>query len=236
MAAEDYLPHGLHSDDAWDFAGLPDMPSTYDQRYNGSGVANHGKPWTPDQDTRLRKLVRLGETNGTIAHRIGRTEYAIECRIKALGLEAVPQPIKSKELNVKAVHLLTLLQEGYTTISVVYSKADARSYTYKASTAMNLQPGDRVVVPANEEMKVAHVTAVHAEPQIDFTAPYALKWVVQRVDMTEYDRQCAAEAAALAELTRAQQRRAQEEALRTLFGDGMGKLAEIKALLNGGGK
>lgn len=65
-------------------------------------------------------------------------------------------------------------------------------YVYKCSLAMaqQMKTGDRVVVPPtgrNPSMRVATVWQVHATPQIDFSANFDYKWIVQVLDTAEYD-------------------------------------------------
>lgn len=253
MAAEDYLPNMSEDDEDW-FPG-----GTFAKAFAGPTKAfhkpktsvgflqpteeapNNGKNWGNAESHAMLAHLKAGCTVEEVAKRFGRTPYAIECRAKVLGLDPskvrhqVPV-IKSKELNVKETHLLTLLQKDYTTIKVKFfdgtPPSDSGDYTYKAPHSMQLAKDDKVVVYGGARLKVARVAEVHEEPQIDMDAPYALKWVVQKVDLAYYEEQQAREAAALAMLNQRRKEVAVKEALETLFGDSTG-ISELRKLLNG---
>ena len=65
-------------------------------------------------------------------------------------------------------------------------------YTYKAKLTTNVKPGEAVVVEVRGRLVLALVHSVDEVPRIDTDADYDYKWIVQRVDMTEY-RQCEAD-------------------------------------------
>ena len=63
-------------------------------------------------------------------------------------------------------------------------------FLYKASHEMaaTLQRGDSVVVAgANNGFMVGKVWQVHQTAQIDYDAPYAYRWLVQKIDTTAFD-------------------------------------------------
>lgn len=97
-------------------------------------------------------------------------------------------------------HLLSLLQNGYTTVNVTFTGNDpslefprpplvrCKVYTYKARLEDKLEVGDHVVVDSpTTGLSIAVVTDVHKSPQIDLDAPFTYKWIVQKVDRTRYD-------------------------------------------------
>lgn len=115
-----------------------------------------------------------------------------------------------KNLN----HLVSLLQEGYTTVAVSFTSqpidfgvprdggrssqpapwaqstvpAGEKLYTYKCQFS-DLQVGDLVIVPPSSEGKfpsVALVKEVHAEPQLNFENGMEYKWLVGKVDTQGY--------------------------------------------------
>ncbi len=205
-------------------------------------LTNAGKAWTRADDEQLKRVVAHGLQIESIAKGFARTTGAIEARMAALGIgefnssQLPAAPTKEKIVNM--THLITLLQKGYTTVQVTFVKNDQeyiKSYTYKVdeATAKTLAPGDYVVVPvySESELKVAMVKKVDAEPEIDTAAPYALKWVVQKVDLERFDDQNRREAEAVELLKKGQRRRAQEEALATLL-QGTSR-EELMTLLNG---
>ncbi len=110
--------------------------------------------------------------------------------------------------NVKPQHLLSLLQTDFTTIQVRFNADDmpgdialgaARTnrgsgvttmpepklYTYKIRG--KVAPGDTVVVESPfSGLTCVTVVSVDETPRLDLTASFTYKWVVQRVDKTEY--------------------------------------------------
>lgn len=130
---------------------------------------------------------------------------------------------------MKHRHLLALLQEGYTTIEVVFtddaSVKDGRAsmalkrYTYKARLADNVQVGNRVVVdsPSNG-LTVVTVVAVHSTPKIDLDVSWTYKWIVQKIDTAAYEETLRKEehfAEVMLEVERARQRALLVEQFRT---------------------
>jgi hypothetical protein len=59
-------------------------------------------------------------------------------------------------------------------------------YTYKARGAIAV--GDSVVVEAHGALCIATVVGVDAAPRLDLDSDLDYKWIVQRVDRTEYDK------------------------------------------------
>lgn len=114
-----------------------------------------------------------------------------------------------KNLN----HLVSLLQEGYTTVAVSFTsqpipelstkrrgesqpapwtqepvQPQGMLYTYKSQFS-DLKVGDLVIVPPTNEGKfpsVAIVAEVHAEPQLNFENGIEYKWLVGKVDTQGY--------------------------------------------------
>ena len=133
-------------------------------------------------------------------------------------------------MSNKLFHLITLLQEHYTTVGVAFDRDPATHYTCKVDKALDLKEGDLVVVPAGSSFKVGRVARVDAEPDIDIEAPYALKWVVQKVDTTKFDEQVRRETEAMERIKVDQRAKAREAALKELMADTT--IAELRALLN----
>jgi len=87
---------------------------------------------------------------------------------------------------VKTSMLVTLLTEGFALLSVKFEKSE-KSYHYKAPLAWNIQEGDTVVVESPYSgYTCVKVTGVDNEPIIDVNAGYSYKWVVQKVDPSQY--------------------------------------------------
>lgn len=106
---------------------------------------------------------------------------------------------------MKTKHMLSLLQEGFTTIHVVFSSkpgygvpqppdygrrpVEQKTYTYKARLEDNIQVDDTVVVESPTDGFVCvKVVAVDAVPDIDLDADFEYKWIVQKVDTTIYEK------------------------------------------------
>ena len=209
---------------------------------------NNGKTWLPSHDDKLSKLYTEGHSVARLAEVFGRTQVSICYRLNHLGLsndpdlysksrELVPvtkKPTATKKVNLMHTnmqHLIALLQQGYTTVSVKFFGSTEGSlsqqiYTYKAPVSAKLAEGDLVVVPARKGFATAKVHEVHESPQIDVKEPLALRWIVQKVDTTAYDDQTAREEQAIKMLEQAERKQAQEEALKALLGS-----ADREALL-----
>lgn len=95
-------------------------------------------------------------------------------------------------------HLLALLQTGYTTLNVEFPPDTAASlnsrigarrlYTYKVLTEDGVKVGDTVVVDTPRDgLKLGLVVEVHKSPQINVSATFNYKWIVQKVDTSRYD-------------------------------------------------
>ncbi|TXH08926.1 MAG: hypothetical protein E6R04_09775 [Spirochaetes bacterium] len=160
--------------------------------------------------------------------------------LEIIGHDGVPEKLGPlTDRDVQLTHLLTLLQNDYTTVTVRYTQATprgdmaTRAYTYKAPKSMELVPGDHVLVFAKDTPLVGRVVKVDDEPDVDFTRPYALKWVVQKLDFTQYEQQQEREAAAIRHLRSSRSRKAREQMLRDLIGDE--DRERIAKLLNGEG-
>lgn len=147
---------------------------------------------------------------------------------------------------MKQKHLFALLDTSFTTIRVAFAKdflkaeADAesvrkrfgsedfapqvRTYIYKAAIADNLKEGDHVVVEtASAGLTVDKVMEVHTAPQIDVDADFDYKWIVQKVDRTEYDARVKREsdfAQMMLEVERTRQREALVEDMRKNLPEG----------------
>lgn len=127
--------------------------------------------------------------------------------------------------DIKHNHLLSLLQDGFTTINISfevqgdYDDAQQRAsnrntkrktYTYKAPITDNLNAGDLVVVESPQKgLVIVMVDSVDEEARIDLDAPFPYKWIVQKIDRTRYDAYAAQEEnfrSALVEVERTKQR------------------------------
>ena len=146
---------------------------------------------------------------------------------------------------MKQKHLFSLLDTTCTTIRVVFPKDEReqdwnnrkvqdrfgdeslklppKTYVYKASKAAGLVVGDYVVVETERGMAVVRVAEVHGSAQIDVDADFDYKWIVQKVDRSEYDAQSGKEAAfsmMMLEVERTRQREVLLDDMRKHLPDG----------------
>lgn len=125
---------------------------------------------------------------------------------------------------MKNRHLIALLQEGYSTIEVIFNAGDTRTYTYKAWNKDKVEVGSQVIVDSpSKGLVVVEVVAVHLSPKIDLDAPWTYKWIVQKVDRTAYDEQLEREAqfeTAMLEVERVRQRELLLDQFRNAFPEG----------------
>lgn len=100
---------------------------------------------------------------------------------------------------MKQRHLISLLQNDYVTVQVVFQRPDNapinpstnRHYTYKAR--MPIAVGDIAVVEVREKLALVKIVVVNDVPQINVDADYDYKWLIQRIDRTTYDKTLAVE-------------------------------------------
>lgn len=71
---------------------------------------------------------------------------------------------------------------GY--IAVKFSKFEQRRYTYR--TNQQFETGDFAVVNAAGSLKVVEV--VELDVKVKKNLPYAIKWIIQRVDFDNYNK------------------------------------------------
>lgn len=103
-------------------------------------------------------------------------------------------------------HLVSLLQEGYVTIGVIFAAGQpqdydqpwlgdrsqqlpqAKVYTYKCH--FSCKSGDLVILPPSAEGKlpsIGTVVRVDDEPELNFESGIEYKWAIARIDTQAYD-------------------------------------------------
>jgi hypothetical protein len=158
---------------------------------------------------------------------------------------------------MKNVHLMTLLQEGYTTCTVVFNPTaikptrslqheinaaqqpsyrepkapEPKTYSYKVPLDFGLKAGDIAVVLVGADYRCVSVLFVDETPQIDVDAPFEMKWIVSKVDTARHAEQTARESAFLAEYEKTKRLVAKKRAIKLLMAD-MPNAPELVALLN----
>lgn len=99
---------------------------------------------------------------------------------------------------MKAQEIVAALQSGYVSVKVrflqyrhgEYTNRDwsEKLYTYKALVSWNIQPDDRVIVDSPKDgLVVVKVDSVSSDPDLNFADVGNFKWVVQKVDTSQYD-------------------------------------------------
>ena len=146
-----------------------------------------------------------------------------------------------KNLN----HLVSLLQEGYTTIGVTYgsgysasqkahaakminegcapfeveayrrSITEGKTYTFKAH--FECVEGDQVLIHGGDgKIVIGNVVRVDAEPQLNFESDIEYKWAIGRVDTSAYDAVVKREAEMINGLRHMERARQRQELLQQL--------------------
>lgn len=139
---------------------------------------------------------------------------------------------------MKANHLISLLQSGFTTIKVTFnSSGSGQQYTYKAKLEDNIQVGDYVVVARDDlTLTVGYVAGVDDFADIDTSVDFNYKWIVQKVDIAGYRQQLEVEQRFkkhLQTLQRQQVRTNSLAAFANQFAEGSAEREELDALING---
>lgn len=116
---------------------------------------NHGKEWNKEDDKTLLYYKNQGYINEQIAHYMGRTEYAIECRLKYLKEreKEMPRPFINKE---NAKKYLTILQ-AYTKGKTIEVLNNGTWHSLSALTLSELIDNYRVQ-PPKKWFRVAKMT------------------------------------------------------------------------------
>lgn len=193
--------------------------------------ARHGHPWSLTEVAQLLSMLRNHYSIPQIAAELKRLPSAIECRIvKENEVNNITDQDEPITKTARIHHLITLLQEGYTTCRVLFA-VGGRAYTYKLPLDMGVKVGDNVVVDVSGDLKVVEISEIDTEPVIDIRAPYALRWVVCRVDRSRYDEQMIREEHAVEELAKQERKNAKAKALEQLMG--LVDVDALKAILGG---
>lgn len=72
-------------------------------------------------------------------------------------------------------------------------KANNTIYTFKADTTMDLRVGDLAIVDSQGEPKIVRIVEIHQTPQIDRNASFVYRWVIQKLDLTHYQKRISEE-------------------------------------------
>ena len=136
----------------------------------------------------------------------------------------------TETINMNDLNLLLAQNENFKFVEVVFNHTD-KHYVYK--TALDVEVGDSLVVEAPSGFKVVEVKAVLKFNELcSSKRGIKLKWVVQKVDTTEYERCKKAENDAQQHLDTARVSKMREELEASLTQQiGADALKEVKALV-----
>ena len=118
---------------------------------------NHGKEWNKEDDKAILYYKKQGYIIQQIAHYMGRTEFAIECRLKYLKEreKEMPRPFINKE---NAKKYLTILQ-AYTKGETIEVLNNGTWHSLSALTLSELIDNYRVQ-PPKKWFRVAKMTFI----------------------------------------------------------------------------
>lgn len=85
-------------------------------------------------------------------------------------------------------NIAALLRTDTRTVEVLlYTDSTRAPKAYTYVTDLDLQVNDKVVVDANGEYKLAEIAAVHDGVNIEPNSSMQYKWIISKVDTTQYD-------------------------------------------------
>lgn len=131
---------------------------------------------------------RFGSVSGNLPQRTLKQAYARAYELHETSMQYQKQPNQQEKQDmskVNANHILSLMQENFTTVKVIFPN-DTLQYTYKARSESGITVGNFCVVLARGQYKVVEVVAVDLVPDINLDADYEYDWIVQKVDATSY--------------------------------------------------
>jgi len=94
----------------------------------------------------------------------------------------------------------------------------SKTYTYKCKKG-DLVAGDQVIVIANDQYKMVTIVSVDSTPDIDPHSTYEYAWIVQKLDLTQYNKALEAEETLMAYLKEATRKKLIREVSETLKED-----------------
>lgn len=139
---------------------------------------------------------------------------------------------------MKTNHLISLLQNDYTTLKVSFSgSGGGQRYTYKVPLNAAVNVDDYVVVATDDlSLSIGLVVAVDDFPDIDTSLGVTYKWIVQKIDLKAYLHQLDVETRFgkhLKQLQRTQAKTQTLQAFANQFAEGSAQRNELDALISG---
>ena len=111
--------------------------------------------------------------------------------------------------------LASLMIEGLKSVRVTFN-SNGREYTYK--TLMDYLVGDLAVVEVSNHFKVVEYVAVYQVPNLSVDSEIEYKWIVQKLDTTDYE-SCISSEKALSDNLRVLQQRSVVSKARELMAE-----------------
>lgn len=96
-------------------------------------------------------------------------------------------PEVENALNPALLAQLRLVRDNFTLVSVKFKQTDASTYTYLAPLGMDLQPGDKVLVPSTSTYRAAIVDSFPDKTEMDTSGAITYVWIVQKIDTSVFD-------------------------------------------------
>ena len=139
----------------------------YFWRVNGSGYYHYYGYWVPhkrQEDAMLKLARQLKE--GTAVYL---PDY-----------EPEPEQNEEGSCTMNLENAALLVRDDITTVQVTFG--DGHEFTYILHSSIPAEPGDRVLVPAKNDLRVATVIKVDQEAQINVNSNTKYKWVICNVE------------------------------------------------------
>jgi len=154
-----------------------DKELTYTGMYNArTEIAGPSRfdtlQWTTREQERLMERVR---------------EFDVRVRPEMFDWKPKQKPTEEKEMQN---HLVELLAKNFYTIGISFEHS-SKVYTYKVALDIELEVDDKVIVDITSGLTIVNVIRVDKDASgIDLTMDVKYKFIVQKLDTTQYDELC----------------------------------------------
>jgi hypothetical protein len=167
-----------------DAAGQPLGPA-YELIFNCLPAAERFKTQQSNGWYSYMDALPVVNTKGHVT-KIGKGDFHLSNHVWLLpdtrGQEPEPEQPK-KRSNKMALNIAALMRDDTKTVECTFTRT-SKPYTYV--THLPVELGDCVVVPVGDECKIAYVTAIHEQLEIDPSGDLEYAWVIGIVDMGAY--------------------------------------------------
>ncbi len=204
--------------------------------YHGCEPAPGARPVSMDSEARyvgaepafdihdVRPTSRKGDKYLSRLHDTMRGREYNDLRARSLDMQINPphfsdwgiKPKRTEKVKTMStnVAMAEALLDNFNTISV---EMDHNIYMYKVPKDMELEKGDHVIVPNKDKFKAVMVIEVfgcNKNPD-----EIKLRWVVQKVDYTEYDKYIAKDEKAISTIMELEKRKTKRDLVNELTND-----------------